>query len=395
MTVPAPSSRAWEGRLYWDKVLEAAIMKHITDKRIMICMVIGWGAALLLAGCAGVTANRTSRLAAQPAKAEADQSTTFGPIRLAASFGQTRVTCPVPAGWVAYHVALNETIYSIAARAAVTADVLLKANCIPEGYALKAGAWLAVPSQAAVTSPQTFLPLGVASFSADARDVPAGGTVTLTWQAQGPVVAVRLGWLYGDQFIDEAQDLPAAGAWVVHVPDDGRESITFVLRAGDGLEEVAAQTTVSIRCGQGWFFSPAPPGCPLPPLVTTFEEQLFERGIIVYIPALRVHYLFVQGYPAHQIADTFTPGMPLTDPALDAVIPAGLTQPHGAINLAWRSDTRWQAALGYAVGAARTYTGMHQRTLSANGGEVIYFSTSGGAVFRFAEGQAWLVITPE
>jgi hypothetical protein len=305
-------------------------------------------------------------------------------------------------------VALNETIYSIAARAAVGVDELLKANCLPVGYALKAGAWLAVPSQAAVTSPQTFLPLGVASFGADVHNVPAGGTVTLAWQAQGPVVAVRLGWLYGDQFIDEAQGLPAAGAWVVHVPDDGRESITYVLRAGDGVEEVAAQTTVSIRCGEGWFFSPAPPGCPLPPLVTTFEEQAFERGTIVYIPALRVHYLFVQGYPAHQITDTFVPGMPLIDPALNAVIPAGLTQPRGAINLAWRSDKGWQAALGYAVGAARTYTGMHQRTLSANGangadgasngassGEVIYLSTSGGAVYRFAEGQGWLVIIPQ
>ena len=38
---------------------------------------------------------------------------------------------------------------------------------------------------------------------------------------------------------------------------------------------------------------------------------------------------------------------------------------------------------------------MHQRTISADGGEVIYFSTSGGAVYRFVEGQAWQVIVPE
>jgi hypothetical protein len=392
----------------------------LNNKHNVICTVIGLGAALLLTGCAGMTAGQTSRLAAQPAQAGADQSAVYGPIRMASDIGQARSTCPIPAGWVAYHVALNETIYSIAARAAVGVDDLLKANCFPAGYGLKAGAWLAVPSQAAVTSPQTYLPLGVASFGADVRDVPAGGTVTLAWQAQGPVVSVRLGWLYGDQFIDEAHSLPAAGVWLVRVPDDGRESITYVLRAGDGVEEVAAQTTVSIGCGEGWFFSPAPPGCPLPPLATTFEEQAFERGTIVYIPALRALYLFVQGYPAHQIADTFVPGMPLVDPALNAVIPAGLMQPHGAINLAWRSDKRWQAALGYAVGAVRTYTGMHQRTLSANvvngatsatsttsenGAndatsatssevEVIYLSTSSGAVYRFAEGQGWLVITP-
>ncbi len=370
-------------------------MKQTTMKPNRITMAIALGAALLLAGCAGMNAGKTSRLAAQPVQAEADQAANYGPLRLASDVGQARVSCPVPAGWVAYHVALNETIYSIAVRAALAADDLLKANCFPAGYSLKAGAWLAVPFQAAAASPKTFLPLGVAAFGVDANTAPAGGTVTLAWQAQGPVVTVRLGWMYGNQFIDEAQGLPAAGAWSLRVPDDGRESITYVLRAGDGVEEVAAQTTVTIRCGEGWFFNPAPPGCPLPPLVTTFEEQTFERGIIVYIPALRVHYLFVQGYPAHLIADTFAPGMPLTDPALNAVIPAGLTQPHGAMNLAWRSDKRWQAALGYAVGAARTYTGIQQRTINAGGAEVIYFSTGGGAVYRFAEGQAWQIITAE
>jgi hypothetical protein len=369
--------------------------------KTMIGQVMALGAVILLAGCSISGAGESLPTVAQPAKAQAPAADTnaagFGAIRLASDPGaaQRGAACPVPGGWVFYHVALNETLYSIAARGAVSADDLIKANCLPAAYALKAGTWLAVPAKAAATSPQTFLPLGVSAFVADPVTVPAGGMITLAWQAQGPVVAVRLGWMYGDQFVEEAGRLPSTGVWTLRVPDDGRESITYVLRAGDGIEEVAAQTTISIRCGQGWFFNPAPVGCPLPPLVTTFEEQTFERGIMVYIPALRTHYAFIQGYPAHQIADTFTPGMPLIDPALTAAIPAGLTQPRGPINAAWRSDKRLQAALGYAVGQARTYTGMHQRTISASGVETIYFSTSGGAVYRFAEGQAWQVIVPE
>jgi hypothetical protein len=307
-----------------------------------------------------------------------------------------RTACPIPAGWVLYQVAFNETIYSLAARGSASPDDLLRANCLPEAHALRAGAWIAVPPIAAATSPQTFLPLGVGAFVADPVIVPAGGMVTLAWQAQGPVVYVRIGWMYGDQFIEEVGGLPSSGAWILRVPDDGRELITYVVRVSDGISEVTAQTMVRVRCGEGWFFSPAPPesGCPLPPLVTSFQEQAFERGTMVYIPALRVHYALVRGQAGYAMTDTFAPGMPLIDPALNSVIPAGLQQPRGAINLAWRTDKRLQAALGYAVGEARVYTGMHQRAVSA-GGEVTYFSSSGGQVFQFADGKVWNVIAPQ
>ena len=109
--------------------------------------------------------------------------------------------------------------------------------------------------------------------------------------------------------IQEADHLPQVGVWQLQVPADGRETITFTVRASDGLHEVAAQTTVQVRCPEGWFFNPQPSGCPLPSLVTTFYEQPFEHGTIVYIPALGVHYALVSGQPARQIASTFLPGM--------------------------------------------------------------------------------------
>jgi hypothetical protein len=167
-----------------------------------------------------------------------------------------------------------------------------------------------------------------------------------------------------------------------------------VVRASDGAHEVAAQTTVQVRCPESWFFSPAPPGCPSPPLMTTFREQVFERGTIVYIPALGVNYLLLAQYPAIQVRDSFVPGMPLKDAALEAKIPAGLSQPTGAINYAWRSNEDYIAALGYTVAPEKSYLGMLQRVVTASG-ETIYLSASSGAVYRFAEGQIAQVINPQ
>ena len=151
---------------------------------------------------------------------------------------------------------------------------------------------------------------------------------------------------------------------------------------------------VQIRCPQAWFYAPAPVGCPFPPLVTLFQQQTFERGVIIYLPALRVHYVFVAGRGVRQMADTFVPGMPLKDAALEAAIPAGLRQPTGAIFYAWRSDQALQAALGYAVGDVQTYTGMHQRAVSSEG-ETVSFSAGSGQVYQVLPDGTWLSITPQ
>jgi hypothetical protein len=303
-------------------------------------------------------------------------------------------TCPYPADWSPYQMQLNETIYSLAARSLVSAADLLKSNCLDNTTKLGAGSWLYVPTAATINRPETFLPLSVSSLVADPGIVSAGSTISLAWQAQGPVVRVRLGWFYQNQFIEEARDLPAMGALALQVPADGRESITYVVRVSDGAHEVAAQTTVQVRCPESWFFSPAPSGCPSPPLLTTFREQVFERGTIVYIPALGVNYVMLAQHPAIQIRDGFVPGMPLKDAALEGKIPAGLSQPSGAINTAWRSNEDTMAALGYTVAPEKSYLGMLQRVVTASG-EIIYFSASSGAVYRFMEGQIASVITPQ
>jgi len=305
-----------------------------------------------------------------------------------------QTTCPIPTGWLPYQMQINETVYSVAARANLSAAGLLETNCLSATAAVGSGTWLYVPPQAVSSRPQTSLPLGIGAFVADPLAVPAGGTVRLAWQAVGPAVRVRVGWVYQDQFIQEADNLPQVGLWQIQVPADGRETMTFAVRASDGLHEVAAQTTVQVRCPEGWFFNPQPSGCPLPSLVTTFYEQPFEHGTIVYIPALGIHYALVPGQPARQIANTFLPGMPLKDPALDTAVSAGLRQPTGAINYAWRSDEALRTALGYALGEPSIYTGLFQRAVTASG-ETIAFSAASGQVYTMTLDGAWSLITPQ
>jgi hypothetical protein len=302
--------------------------------------------------------------------------------------------CPYPAGWYPYQLQVNETMYSVAARADMGLDQLLSANCLAQGSVVGAGNWLYVPPITLNSVPQTLLPLGISALVADPPVVPAGGSVHITWQGQGPIISTRVGWVYNGQFIEEARNLPKIGTWQIPIPNDGREFMVFMVRASDGIQEVAAQTVVRVTCAQTWFFIPAPAGCPSPPLVTTFQEQAFERGKIIYIPAMGVSYVMVDGQEALRVPDQYVPGMPLRDPALEVRMPQGLAQPSGALNYAWRVNEQARVALGYAIAPVVEYVGMMQRAVDPSG-ERVYFSSGAGGVYRTGTGQAWGVVLPQ
>jgi hypothetical protein len=303
-------------------------------------------------------------------------------------------TCTYPTGWVPYQLQVNETSHSLAARAEITAEQIWMANCLVAGSRLGVGQTVYVPPAVLATSPDTLLPLGISAIVADPPVVSSGGTVNLTWQGQGPVVSVRVGWVYNGQFMEMARNLPKVGTWQLTVPNDGRESMMLMVRVGDGVQEVAAQTMVKISCGQAWFFAPAASGCPLPPLTTTFHEQTFERGRIVYVPALAAHYILIDGQQAIKVPDTYVPGMLMKDPGLEPAVPAGMFQPSGSLYYAWRASEEIRVALGWATTGVVEYTGMLQRAVDASG-ERVYFSASAGGVYRTGAGQAWALVFPQ
>lgn len=349
---------------------------------------------LLAAGCTAPTSSSQPVKAAENASQPQVNQATGGTTSNALPSRNQRPACVTPAGWPAYQVQMNETVYSIAARAGIEAADLLAANCLRAPGDMQEGLWIHVPPQTTAAAPQTLLPLGISALAADPLVVPAGGTVNISWQAQGPVIGVRFGWLYNNTFIEEAANLPMVGSWAFAVPGDGRDSITLVVRVSDGLKETAAQTTVRILCPETWFFSPSPAGCPTPILTTTFREQHFERGTIVYMPTLRASYALINGQVPLKIDDHFIPGMPLKDPTLDAAIPAGMMQPSGPIYYAWRSVEGLPAALGYAIDRETAYSGILQQTVSSIG-DTIYLLNSTGQIYVLPTNAPWGVIATQ
>ncbi|MBI5929858.1 MAG: LysM peptidoglycan-binding domain-containing protein [Chloroflexi bacterium] len=304
---------------------------------------------------------------------------------------QSQTVCTYPAGWQPYQVQINETIYSIAARGEVNADQILAANCFAPGTVLGVGRIIYVPSSVATTTPDTLLPLGISAIVVDPPTVTAGGKVNLTWQSQGPVVSVRVGWVYNGQFIEETRNLPKIGTWQFAIPDDGRQEMTLMVRVSDGTQEVAAQTLVKVACGQSWFFSPDPTGCPSPSLVTTFQEQTFEHGRIVYLPTLGVNYLLIDGQPSIKIGDSYLPGMPLKDAGLESAVPQGMQQPSGSFYYAWRVNEDIRNALGWAISNVVEYSGVLQRAIDTSG-ERVYFTAGSGGIYRTGGGQGWALL---
>ncbi|MBZ0304481.1 MAG: hypothetical protein K8I82_00300 [Anaerolineae bacterium] len=298
--------------------------------------------------------------------------------------------CVHPAGWTAYQLQINENLFTLGARYGISVEELMAGNCLVDVTQAATGSVVYVPLVPLVAAPQTILPLGISIFIVDPTVAPAGSTVTLVWQGQGAIMNVRVGWLYNGQFIEEASHLPAAGSIQLPVFNDGRDSMTFMVRVSDGVQEAAAQSVVKVQCSEGWFFAPEPMECPTAPLVTSFREQRFERGTIVYIPVLGTAYVMISGMEALRLPDEYIPGMPLFDGLYRA--PEGFQQSNGPIYYLWRKDGI-REALGYAIDREIEYTGMLQRTVTASG-ENLYFSASNGHVYQVSQDTAWGVVIP-
>ena len=302
-------------------------------------------------------------------------------------------SCVHPAGWQTYTVRENETLDTLAWRFAVDAATVLAGNCFVSSAEVFAGRTLYVPPLQVSRSVETVLPLGINHFAASSTVVSPGGTITLEWAGQGAVRHVEIGWVYNGAYVREAAGLPSTGQVELTIPDDGRDHMTYLVRVTDGnpANEVIAQTSVQVQCEQAWYFTPAPSGCPSDLLLTTFREQHFERGTIVYMPALGMHYVMVAGQEARLLRDEFVPGMPLRDEGI--LIPDNFSYTDGAIHYTWRHDSI-RTALGYAIDDEREYQGLMQRTVGESG-ELMYIMASSGHVYRVGTGLVWGVIIPE
>ncbi len=294
--------------------------------------------------------------------------------------------CVYPAGWQALTVGLDDTLMAIAARYGVTTEALRTANCLTDEVVT--GQRLYVPArQYGTGGPQTVLPLSITGLTAEPALVSPGETIRVQWTTQGALREVHLGRVVNGQYVGIASGLPAVGELDIIAPADGRDRVELVLLVRDGLGEVQARTRARVRCSESWFFDPAPGGCPTPVLQTVFEEQHFEHGALVHVPALDTHYLLVRGQEAVALPDEYMPGVSSLENADSPFLTAV------AIHYVWSRD-EVRAVLGLPIGPPRRYMGQLQRELGSQE-ELVYLSAASGHVYRFGNGVVWGVIVPE
>jgi len=297
-------------------------------------------------------------------------------------------TCVYPAGWREYRPGAGETAEALSARYGIGLEQLLLGNCLSSAAEVVEGRQIYLPIYTYAAQVGTVLPLGISSFSVHPPLALPGGMVKLVWQAQGAASVARVGWLYAGGFIEEVGGLPPSGEIDLLVPDDGRNFMSFMVLVRDDLgAEVSALASVRVACKESWFFAPMPADCPSAPLVTTFHEQHFEQGTIVYVPALGLHYVLVAGQEAVTMQDEFVPGMPPRQAHL--AIPDGYQAPSGAIFYIWQHEPV-RNALGQAISPLKKYPGMMQRS-----GGLTYLSAGSGHVYRLGDGLVWGVVIPQ
>lgn len=108
--------------------------------------------------------------------------------------------------------------------------------------------------------------------------------------------------------------------------------------------------------------------------------QPFERGVMFWRSDTRQIYALATSGQFWQLADSWSDGMPVDDPALAP--PGGMSQPVRGFGLVWRSNTAIRDALGWATLPEAQYDGFWQ-------------DFERGSLFRGDNGRIYALFTSE
>lgn len=178
----------------------------------------------------------------------------------------------------------------------------------------------------------------------------------------------------------------------------GRDEI-FVLSVTNGMMTVEQEVAVTVTCGGGFFFEPAPEeACPDgDPVTTNATFQSFERGQMIWLHLTnQVFILFTdvgQGSPGRLawtvVGNPFADGMPEDDPAL--VPPPGLLQPRRELGMVWRDTPGVRDRIGWAIGEPQQYSATFQNA-DIDGSSLLFLTDPIGSVLAlYANGITWQV----
>lgn len=222
----------------------------------------------------------------------------------------------------------------------------------------------------------------------------------LFWSAQGGASAaiVRLN---DDGSSGRTWAVDMEGSLEVTSRDGGDE--TFILSVTDGISTIEESVVVSVSCPIGWFFAPAPDGCPDSSAITSrAETQLFERGRMFWFEETGQIIVLFQ-VPPNEISEDnpawlrFTDNYdPVEDPLEDEGItpPEGLLEPQAQFGKVWRENPEEvRERIGWALGPASGYEPALLQTGEVEGGNQLYFSDETTSIFRLLpDGAGWQVV---
>lgn len=236
----------------------------------------------------------------------------------------------------------------------------------------------------------------IQQFNASPGDADPGGAVMLTWRTSGSKVNLQM--LRADSTVlNTWEGLAQQGAITVTAPDLPRDTVGFVLTTEAGGATETSSITVHLRCGDAWFFSLPPEGCPAQSAFAwAGVAQPFEHGLMVFVPANAVsannmvYVLFDDGSMV-ALNDTWQNGMLIEDAAI--IPPTGFFEPTRSFGLVWRdpaaAEMDIRAKLGWATGAEIQYEARYQ--CDSTSSQVCYLQGPSGLLVIEPMNAGWHV----
>lgn len=222
---------------------------------------------------------------------------------------------------------------------------------------------------AVVTMPPTATEEGgsgpaILYFRANVEEADPGDTIVLEWESVGATEAILYHIPKSLHMPQSGWDVDTSGSRTVEIGQQERNWVMYYLYVWDEAERGAdGSLTISLRCPDPWFFSPAPDVCATAPIVSDAAEQHFERGMMIWVGELdRIYVLYSDvNHPKWQgFNDDWDESQPDRDPSL--VAPDGLYQPIRGFGLIWRQNPDVRVRLGWAIDQEAGFSTIVQHT---------------------------------
>ena len=201
-------------------------------------------------------------------------------------------------------------------------------------------------------------------FRSDAEEADPGDTVTLEWEAKGATVATLYHLMPTGQ-LGSFWEVGVSGTFEYEIGTRERNHTDFLLIVTDDQGHTAqASLSITLRCPDTWFFTPAPDECPASSAIESDGAEVhFEHGTMIWVKAEDLIYLLFDDGQSPQwkaLSDEWDLGEPEDDPTLTP--PAGLYQPVWGFGLIWREETGVRDRLGWAIDVEVAFNTHLQRT---------------------------------